>query len=69
MKKCRMTLEEFKTNFLPEEFPVLLVCDGDVTEYKISQFPEKYLTRNVLFISASDSGKILVFLKNETVRY
>ena len=69
MKKCRMPLEEFKTNFLPEVFPVFLVCDGDVQEYRVSQFPEKYLTRKVLFISASDSGKVMIFLKNEKVSY
>ncbi|WP_289301608.1 hypothetical protein [Sporofaciens musculi] len=64
MKKCRVTLEEFEAKYLMEGSQVLLVCDGDVREYEVLYFPEKYLTRKVLFISASDKGKVMIFLKS-----
>jgi hypothetical protein len=59
-----VTLEEFEAKYLMEGSQVLLVCDGDVREYEVLYFPEKYLTRKVLFISASDKGKVMIFLKS-----
>ncbi len=64
MKNYKMNLVEFEAKYLMEGSKVLLVCDSDVREYEVSRFPEKYLTRKVLFISASDKGKVMIFLKS-----
>lgn len=67
MNNCKMTLEEFRTYFLPEEFPVCLLCDNGVREYEVPQIPKEYLTRRVLFISAFGKGRVMICLKSKKI--